>query len=164
MGCITAGTVVKRLRMWMMNDMTFGEWLGSTLDLQRTTFKIDPTGLHGDELADYIRWNVLAATDELHEYLQECPIWKPWSKNQQVNTIEAVNELVDVLHFIANLLVMHGVSGEQLTALYHNKQEVNAMRQLAGYDGVTEKCPICYRDMTTTNCTPSNCAMNQTLQ
>jgi dUTPase-like protein len=126
--------------------MTFEQWIESTLSLQRRAFGIDPPTLQGEDLANYIRWNVLACEDELHEFLQECPIWKPWSKSQVVNTEAAVNELVDALHFIANLLVALGVTGTELGDKYRQKQEVNLMRQLSGYDGVTEKCPGCHRD------------------
>lgn len=130
----------------MSDSYTFNDWLDTTLHLQRTSFGINPPSLVGEEQADYIRWNVLAATDELHEFLQECPVWKPWSSSIIINRDAAVGELVDSMHFIANLLVMLGVTGEELTDRYKAKQAVNKKRQEDGYTG-NEKCPGCKRDL-----------------
>lgn len=125
--------------------MNFTSWLNSTLDLQRSAYDVDPPYLEGDERADFIRWNVLAATDELHEALGEVG-WKPWATDRYFNRDAFVGELIDVMHFIANLLVTAGVTGDELSQKYHSKQSRNRYRQEVGYDGVNGKCPTCRRD------------------
>ncbi len=130
-------------------DLTFGEWLSRTRDLQRSAYDVDPVKLEREARATYTRWNVLAATAELHEFLQEVR-WKPWAMFQGdiPDRPAAVGELVDVMHFIANLLVMLSVDGEELTQRYLDKMEVNAERQDGGrYDEETAKCPSCGRDL-----------------
>jgi hypothetical protein len=126
--------------------MNFTSWLNSTLDLQRTAFDIDPPYLEGDDRAEYVRWNVLALEDELHEALNEVG-WKPWATDRYFNRDAFVGELIDVMHFVANLLVTAGVTGEELSQKYHSKQQRNRYRQEVGYTGVEGKCPTCRRDL-----------------
>lgn len=129
-----------------MTDWSFDEWLMRTRVLQRESFGVDPAKLEGSAREEYVRWNVLAAEDELHEALGEIS-WKPWASSEFFNREQFVGELVDVLHFIANLLVMSGVDGPELTSRYSSKQVKNRDRQRDGYDGKTGKCPSCRRDL-----------------
>lgn len=124
-------------------------WLNSTRQLQRRVYKINYDLMKGDALADYVTWNALALQDEVHEFLQEVQ-WKNWAKNRgQVNREEAVGELIDVAHFLGNLLVVLGVSDEEYEARYREKQARNAKRQEApgGYDSIAKKCPHCKREL-----------------
>jgi hypothetical protein len=125
---------------------SFEEWLMRTWVLQREAFGVDPYVLKGKEREEYVRWNVLAAEDELHEALGEIS-WKPWASKEFFNRDQFVGELVDVLHFVANLLVVSQVTGDELTARYSGKQQKNRDRQSEGYDGVSGKCPGCKRDL-----------------
>lgn len=134
----------------------FSDLLATQLDLQRNAFGIDPTMLVGDQRMEYIRWNVLALTDELHEMLAETG-WKPWASSAHVNEDLALDELVDALHFLLNLLLVVGQPlgdagledfTNQLMSAYMRKVEVNAQRQVDGYSG-THKCPDCHRDLAT---------------
>jgi hypothetical protein len=119
------------------------EWLMKTRVLQRTSFGTDPARLDGDARDDYIRWNTLAAIKELSEALDETS-WKPWVDYEKFNRDEFIGELVDVLHFVANLLVTAGCTDSELSARYNGKMQVNAKRQADGYtdDG---KCSYCHR-------------------
>lgn len=119
-------------------------WLPSTKALQERAFGyVFP--LKDDALADYVTWNHTAAVLELGELLNEVG-WKPWAQPRGwVNQAKAITELVDVLHFVANIAVALGVDEAELWAAYRAKQRVNAERQARGYDGVTEKCPVCRR-------------------
>ena len=135
----------------------FQEWLLSTRVLQRQSFGKDPALLEGAELADYIRWNQLAAVDELMEALHEVD-WKPWTvTNDGFRNRDAfVGELVDVLHFVANQLVAARCSDEELTQLYLAKQQKNRERMASKtYDG-RNKCSVCQRayDDPAVRCTP----------
>lgn len=109
---------------------------------------------------EFIKTMVLAATDELHEALNETS-WKPWSSTLgEVNEDAYFGELIDVLHFIMNLLLVAfpGTSPEELAALiesrYVAKRELNVKRQEEGYDGKSSKCPNCKRalDDSATEC------------
>ncbi len=113
--------------------MTFDEWLSETLDLQRSAFKTDPPTLSGEDRAEYLRWNVLAAKVELSEFLGEIR-WKPWARDQGEikDRSAAVEEIVDVMHFLANCLVTLEVDGDELSAGYRHKMQVNDDRQASG--------------------------------
>ena len=59
--------------------MTFEQALKAQLELQITSYGSDPRGSDDNEKLEWIRWNVLALEDELHEALAETG-WKPWAK------------------------------------------------------------------------------------
>lgn len=127
--------------------MDFDEWLKRTHELQINVFKNDPASMEGKERADFAMWNVLAALDELHEFLSEVG-WKPWVENRGwVNRDAAIGELVDVMHFIANLLVLLNVDGDELAQRYVDKNKKNAIRQSVGDDGVSRVCGKCKRSI-----------------
>lgn len=122
------------------------EWLASTRALQEEYFlDVDFASMTPEDRATYISTNVLAANLELAELLGEVG-WKPWtSPRGWINRDEAVVEVVDVLHFIANILAAMDVSEVELWEAYRHKQSVNRQRQTAGYDGRSGKCPNCGR-------------------
>jgi NTP pyrophosphatase (non-canonical NTP hydrolase) len=102
--------------------------------VQRGVYGVTPSELEGRELAEYIRLNVLAATDELHEVLGEVG-WKPW-KTEGYGTVrrpEYVGELADVLLFVFNLAAAQGVTGDELTEALRLKWAENRRRQQDGY-------------------------------
>lgn len=124
----------------------FDEWLLSTRVLQRQSFGRDPATLEGADLAEYVRWNQLAAVDELMEALHEVD-WKPWTvTNDGFRNRDAfVGELVDVMHFVANLLVAANCSDAELSEKYQAKQQKNRERMASkSYDG-RNKCMLCHR-------------------
>jgi hypothetical protein len=130
----------------MSDGWSFDDWLMRTRVLQRESFGVDPHTLTGKEREDYVRWNVLAAEDELHEALGEIS-WKPWASKEFFNREQFVGELVDVMHFVGNLLAVAQVTGPELTTRYSAKQQKNRDRQREGYDGVSGKCSGCKRDL-----------------
>lgn len=118
--------------------------------LQRESFKLDPCLLSGSEQAEFVRWNVLALEDELHEALAEVN-WKPWATAEPgVRDYDAfLGELVDAFHFLMNLALVAGFDPEQAAHAfahrYAKKADRNAERQEEGYTGLA-KCPRCHRD------------------
>ena len=109
---------------------------------------------------NFIKNMVLAATDELHEALNETS-WKPWSTSFGEVAEEAYfGELIDLWHFVMNLFLVAypGLPPEALAAAielrYAQKRKVNIKRQEDGYDGKTGKCIGCKRalDDPTTGC------------
>ena len=123
-------------------------------ELQRDTFGYEFEKMTGGQKMEYIRWNMLAITNELHEALNETD-WKLWTSqapNDRGLNLEAyMSELVDAFHFFMNLLLVTGVSPDEMaiafTQRYFHKREVNIQRQADSYDGKTGKCPGCKRDL-----------------
>lgn len=124
--------------------------------LQTETFGFDFASMSTQERVNYIKENVLAMTDELHELLAETS-WKPWAKSTFLREEKAMSELVDVWHFMMNIMIAIAPNAEaselaeELATSYFKKREVNVQRQEDGYDGVSTKCPNCNRALDDTS-------------
>lgn len=82
----------------------------------------------GSAVSQYIREVVLCATDELHEVLAEVH-WKPWKDSVGIKNIHAYREeLADVLHFVLDLYLAAGLTGEDIINDYMAKHDVNITR------------------------------------
>lgn len=114
------------------------------LNLQIDSYGANPQELMEADRIEFIRWNVLALEDELHEALAETG-WKPWATSRHINTDKFHGELVDAFHFFMNLCLVSGLTADQLLERYFEKRAINAKRQARGYDGVEGKCPKCRR-------------------
>lgn len=123
-------------------------------ELQRDTYGHDFEKMSDEERIEFIKVNVLALTNELHEALGEVG-WKPWATSRHVHSDAYLGELVDVFHFLMNLVLVLGYKEEDLAEMfvsrYFQKRAVNAQRQKDGYDGVSGKCPGCGRDIAEAN-------------
>lgn len=128
------------------------DWLRKTRELQILSYGQDPAELMGKDLQFYVIWNSLAAVKEISEATDETR-WKPWAvleEGEEVIDKDAfLKEIVDVNHFLANLLVAAGVSDEEYWAAYEAKMQVNRERMArdGGYQsrrGV-DKCVNCLR-------------------
>ena len=87
-------------------DDTLTELLSLQLRLQREHMNVNPLTLDGADRVAYVRDMVLACTDELHEALNEVT-WKPWTTGgPRVHDEHLFAELIDVLHFVFNLLLV----------------------------------------------------------
>lgn len=143
--------------------MSDWRWLASTRRLQEETYgqRFDVEG-RPDEFADSIIENFAALVVELGEFMNEVG-WKPWAAPRGwSNRDAAVGELVDVAHFLANLLVRLDVTDDEWEQRYRAKQDVNRQRQVDGYDGRGAKCPRCHRsyDDPGVECRPGDAASN----
>jgi hypothetical protein len=148
---------IERLRGVMPRPIEW-RWLASTRVLQREAFGDDVWPKEGEALATSVIENVTSLVAELSEMLHEVG-WKPWATPRGwINRDAFVGELVDVGHFLANLLVAAGVTDAEWEARYRMKQAVNLERQRRGYDGVSGKCPRCGRsyDDPGVSCFPSD--------
>lgn len=114
--------------------MDFVDWLEYTRSSQRDMYGTDVPNMSKGELMEYIRLNVLAATDELHEVLAETG-WKPWKKQGfgEIDFDNALSELVDVMHFIGNLFIAIDADGYDLSEAYNDKAAINKQRVSEGY-------------------------------
>lgn len=139
--------------------MTLEQALKAQLELQTESFGSDPTNLSVVDQLEWIRWNVLALEDELHEALAETG-WKPWAKSKHINRDAYISELVDAFHFMLNLMLVVDCSADEFLTKYFEKRGINAQRQAEGYDGVTGKCPDCKRalDDAAVTCTEAGCS------
>ena len=111
---------------------------------QRASFGIQFEQMTDEERIEFIRWNVLALQAELIEALDEVG-WKPWASSRHINREAFLGELIDAQHFLNNLYLVIGAEAEEITFRYLDKSVTNAKRQDAAYDGVTTKCPVCFR-------------------
>lgn len=125
-------------------------WLDSTRELQVEAYGRDPGALDGSDRGEYWTSMMFALTDEVSEFGKEVH-WKPWSKNRGeiIDRSAALGELVDVQHFVANLLLSIGATEEEFWEAYREKQSRNRARQktAGGYDSKKSKCPNCGREL-----------------
>jgi hypothetical protein len=127
--------------------MDFHDWIELTRDLQLTGFHRDLANLEGDERADALHADITGMMCEVVEIGDEIG-WKPWVKNRGwYNQKEVCGEIVDLLHFVANVLVTCHINAEMLTYAYLEKVEKNRIRQASGDDGVSRRCPHCHRSV-----------------
>lgn len=124
-------------------------------DMFRMQYELQ-VGTYGNQLhemsdrerIEFIKNNILAATDELHEAMAETG-WKPWASSNHVNGDAYFNELIDLWHFVMNLMLATGHHpdwvAEQMYERYIAKRNKNIKRQQDGYDGISGKCPACRR-------------------
>lgn len=109
-------------------------WLESTVDLQRDYFRFDweKIGRTPDQVAASLKDNTFAISVELAEAAVEYS-WKHWATDEPfVNRERVLEELVDVGHFLANMLVAMGVTDAEWEAAYQAKQEKNRSRMRSG--------------------------------
>lgn len=108
------------------------KWLESTAALQREAFGLDPTPRDPAEVAGTLKENILAAFVELAETSVEFS-WKYWAVDAPFfNRERIIGELVDVNHFVANMLVAVGCTDEEWEKAYQAKQEKNRRRMASG--------------------------------
>lgn len=119
--------------------------MAQQLQLQRESFGVDPTSLKDEYRDTYVQAMALALIVELGEVMQEIS-WKPWASGQWFNREAYLEELIDVLHFWMNLVLVATDKPEELLAAYMIKHDVNAKRQANGYTGL-EKCSECGREL-----------------
>lgn len=114
--------------------MTEWKWLESTVELQRDFFGFDweKIGRGPEAVAASLKDNSFAIMVELAEASIEYS-WKHWATDVAfVKRDRAVKELVDVGHFLANMLIALEVTDEEWEKLYQEKQEINRQRAASG--------------------------------
>ena len=97
----------------------FNNWLKRTRELQKDVYFINYEEMQGDKpqnirkLIEYMRWNMLAVDDELAE-MRQAISWKPWQHDAPyADREEVIKEAVDVLPFVANIIVAAGGTNEK---------------------------------------------------
>lgn len=126
-----------------MTDELFNGWLDATRKLQLDYYGFDFDKMSDAERTKYMLENAWAASDELHEAMNEIS-WKPWAKSEFFNREAFIGETVDALHFLANWLCAAKCTTEELNVAYLEKMERNRKRQRSNYTGL-DKCILCKR-------------------
>ena len=133
--CCSNTTDEERDRISEHVDEVVGwRWLGSTVELQRDYFGFDweKVGRNTAAVAASLKDNSFAIVVELAETSVEFS-WKHWAKDDPfVNRDRVLEELVDVGHFLANMLVAIGVTDAEWAVAYQDKQEKNRRRMSSG--------------------------------
>ena len=87
------------------------------------------------KLEEKERWTkemVLAMMDELSEVLGQIN-WKHWKNEQPVDEMEVKYELIDLWHFLMNLMLVWGMKPEDVFSMYIAKNRENYKRQESKY-------------------------------
>ncbi len=145
------------------NDyVTSTNHLEKLMTLQKNTqegvygYKFDNLTL--GEIKDFWLWNTRAIEDEISEAYDALggvsnngetsignAVWKPWKSNHKKayemkisdlsedDIKELKMELVDIQHFIFNMMVSVGMTAEELYNFYLSKNKENIARQKRGY-------------------------------
>jgi len=110
------------------------------------------------QIKDFWLWNTRAIEDEISEAYDALggvsnngetsignAVWKPWKKDHKKaynmkisdlsddDIIELKMELVDIQHFIFNLMISVGMNAKDLYNFYRSKNKENIDRQNRGY-------------------------------
>ena len=129
-----------------------GDRLDDIVSLQRE-FQEDILGhgpltdmLGSEKAGGYFTVQSFALMTEIGEASAEIA-WKPWAADKGFINHQAYrSELIDALHFLINLMLLDGMTADEIYDGYLTKQAKNRARQAGGYDGVSSKCPSCRRD------------------
>jgi len=93
------------------------------------------------EKSKEIIYNAHCIQAEIQELLDRLP-WKAWKKYSQVELngwtsqeqkIESIFEVIDAFHFFLNILIILGISAEDVFAYYKSQNAENFDRQDRGY-------------------------------
>lgn len=134
----------------MLSSDRFIELFELQHNLQTETYGFNFQQMLASDRIQYVKDMKLALEAELQEALNETQ-WRPWTKprGSWVNRDAYIGEMVDVLHFFINMLLVLGDDPKNLAIevanRYLRKHDVNKQRQVDGYDGVSTKCPRCKR-------------------
>ena len=78
---------------------------------------------------------VLCCQDELMEIMNWLP-WKHWKKHKKVtkkDVVEIKFEIIDLLHFVLNLMLLWNMDAKEVFQIYCTKNKENIDRQKRGY-------------------------------
>lgn len=125
---------------------------------QERVYGYDFSNLTLGEIKDFWLWNTRAIEDEISEAYDALggisndgvnsignAVWKPWKSNykkaysMKISDLSSEDlkelkmELVDIQHFIFNLMISVGMTAEDLYNYYVSKNRENIERQKRGY-------------------------------
>lgn len=94
-----------------------------------------PVDLGDKESQQHIRDMALRGVEEMFEALQHLKNWKPHRLTEvtEFNREEFLEEIVDAFNYFLSVLVLVGVSSEELFDAYEKKDRVIRERVRSGY-------------------------------
>jgi hypothetical protein len=136
--------------------------LDTLMTLQKNTqenvYGYDFANLSLGEIKDFWLWNTRAIDDEISEAYDALggisnngetsignAVWKPWKSNykkgydmkisdlSEDDVKELKMELVDIQHFLFNMMISVGMNAEELYNFYLSKNKENIRRANSGY-------------------------------
>ena len=140
------------------SENTLGDLYNLQKDIQENVYGYDFRALREaplNEMREFFDWNYHAIQDELRETFNALggindgvgnAVWKPWKKAyrekvplmkfsdlSESDKKELQMELVDIQHFLFNLMIATGMTAADLMNMYYAKNKENRERQKRGY-------------------------------
>lgn len=144
--------------LFQQSNNTLKDLYNLQKDIQENVYKYDFEKMRAlplNEFRQFFDWNYHAIQDELREVFDalggihdgvQSGVWKPWKKafhekvpQMTFNTMtdrdkkELQMELIDIQHFLFNLMLATGMTAEDLFNMYFAKNAENRERQKRGY-------------------------------
>ena len=121
-------------------DITNGNPLQNMLNLQWLfQARLSQMPVMPEERTQYVMNNMLYTEAEGHEFLREIEGFKSWkhydwsAEEKEEHYKAALEEFVDMLHFVLNIALAMGFSADAIYESYVSKNIVNHRRQDNGY-------------------------------
>jgi len=140
------------------SENTLSELYNLQKDIQENVYGYDFESLRSQPLSkmrEFFDWNYHAIQDELRETFDALGgikdgigngVWKPWKKaykekapNMTFDSLseddkkELQMELIDIQHFLFNLMIATGLTAKDLMNMYFAKNQENRRRQESNY-------------------------------
>lgn len=140
------------------SENTLSDLYNLQKDIQENVYGYDFDQLRSKPLSEFRQffdWNYHAIQDELRETFDALGgikdgigngVWKPWKKsyhekapNMTFNDLsesdkkELRMELIDIQHFLFNMMLASGLTPQDLMNMYFSKNKENRARQQRGY-------------------------------
>jgi hypothetical protein len=143
--------------LFTTSDNTLSDIYNLQKDIQENVYGYDFEAMRKGSLEDFRRffdWNYHAIQDELRETFDALggikngignAVWKPWKQdNKKIKSMsfndmsesdkkELKMELIDIQHFLFNMMLAAGMTPEELFNYYFSKNEENRNRQKNNY-------------------------------
>jgi hypothetical protein len=140
------------------SENTLSDLYNLQKDIQETVYGYNFDELRGKSLSEFRQffdWNYHAIQDELRETFDALGgikdgigngVWKPWKKSyheqapkmcfndlSENDKKELQMELIDIQHFLFNMMLASGLTSQDLMNMYFAKNKENRERQKRGY-------------------------------
>ena len=130
----------KRPDVYYLVDITNGDPLQNMLNLQWLfQARLGQMPVMPEERTQYVMNNMLYTEAEGHEFLREIEGFKSWKHydwsgdEKEAHYKAALEEFVDMLHFVLNIALAMGFSADAIYESYVSKNIINHRRQDNGY-------------------------------
>lgn len=143
--------------LFVASENTLADVMNLQKNIQETVYGFDFEKMQAGslkEMREFWDWNYHAIQDELREAFDALGgvkdgigngVWKPWKKSHKQITELTYNgmsendkkelkmELIDMQHFLFNMMLSVGMTPEEFFNYYYSKNKENRERQKRGY-------------------------------